>query len=170
MAVCVCWKWERRFLRSWKVFSVMCKIPCSDTNKTYMLYCNKVHVLGSECYLKLNILAFIHSVNLIKMEVCAKNSTLWCVDPGWMLGAHQSCLTPSSLAGHERKSRTKVLWVGIRASRVHSLSTILSKMYSAWEISVFYNQANQGRIMRNKLKSLKPLHPPFPSSLTQLYF
>lgn len=58
------------------MFSVMCKIPCSDTNITYMLYCSKVHVLGSGCHLKLNILAFVHSVDLIKMDVCGKSSTL----------------------------------------------------------------------------------------------
>lgn len=132
MAVCVCWKWKRRFLRSWKVFSVMCKIPCSDTNKTYMLYCSKVHVLGSVCHLKLNIWVFVCSVNLIKMDVCAKNSTLWWIDSGWMPGAHLSCLSILSSAGHQRKRRTKGLWVGIRTSRDHSPVTVLGKMDSAW--------------------------------------
>lgn len=47
MAVCVCWKRKRRFLRGWKVFSVTWKIPCGDTNTIYMIYYNKVHVLGS---------------------------------------------------------------------------------------------------------------------------
>lgn len=72
MAVCVCWKRKRRFLRGWKVFSVMWRIPCGDTNTIYVIYYNKVHVLGSGCHLKLNILLFFHSVNLMKMYVCGK--------------------------------------------------------------------------------------------------
>lgn len=37
-----------------------------------MIYYNKVLVLGSGCHLKLTVLLFFHSVNLMKMDVCGK--------------------------------------------------------------------------------------------------
>lgn len=37
-----------------------------------MIDYNKVHVLGSGCHLKLNVLLFFRSVNLMKMDVCGK--------------------------------------------------------------------------------------------------
>lgn len=63
---------KRDFVGGRKVFSVMWKIPCGDTSTTYMIYYDKICVLGSGCHLKLNVLPFFHSMNLMKMDVCGK--------------------------------------------------------------------------------------------------
>lgn len=63
---------KRDFIGGRKVFSVMWKIPCGDTSTIYMIYYNKICVLGSGCHLKLNVLLFFHSMNLMKMDVCGK--------------------------------------------------------------------------------------------------